>query len=77
MGAATYEWLLRNAQAVAEETGSPWPYSQPAWVFTHQDLPRVAGADIRFVRGDVRRVHAEMCAAAAGKNLWIVGWSVP
>jgi dihydrofolate reductase len=25
MGAATYEWMLRNAEKVAAETGSPWP----------------------------------------------------
>ena len=28
MGSATYEWMLRNAQKVAAETGSPWPYTQ-------------------------------------------------
>jgi dihydrofolate reductase len=33
----------------------------------------VDGADIRFVRGDVRPMHREMVAAAAGKNVWIVG----
>jgi dihydrofolate reductase len=51
----------------------PWPYDQPSWVFTTRTLPPIAGADIRFVRGDVRPVHAAMVAAAAGKNLWIVG----
>jgi hypothetical protein len=25
MGSATYEWLLRNPERVAAETGSPWP----------------------------------------------------
>ena len=29
MGSSTYEWMLRNAARVAEETGSPWPYTQP------------------------------------------------
>lgn len=73
MGASTYEWMLRNADAVAAEVGSPWPYSQPTWIFTHRDLPRIEGADIRFVRGDVASVHAEMKAAANDKNIWIVG----
>jgi dihydrofolate reductase len=50
-----------------------WPYEQPAWVFTTRELPRIAGADVRFVRGAVEPVHREMAAAAAGKNLWIVG----
>lgn len=73
MGAATYEWLLRNADAVTAETGSPWPYTQPAWVFTHRTLPTLEGADIRFVHGDVCPVHAQMRAAAGSRNLWIVG----
>lgn len=73
MGSATYEWMLRNADKVAEEAGSPWPYAQPAWIFTSRTLPRIDGADVRFVSGDVRQVHADMQAAANGKNLWIVG----
>jgi dihydrofolate reductase len=27
MGSATYEWMVRNAEKVAAETGSAWPYS--------------------------------------------------
>ncbi|MCW1921438.1 dihydrofolate reductase family protein [Luteolibacter arcticus] len=73
MGSATYEWMVRNADRVTAETGSAWPYQQPAWIFSNRELPRIDGADIRFARGDVRLVHAEMCAAADGKNLWIVG----
>ena len=30
MGSATYEWMLRNADAVKQETGAAWPYAQPA-----------------------------------------------
>jgi dihydrofolate reductase len=71
MGSSTYEWLLRHL--AAGEGPRPWPYEQPAWVFTSRALPAVPGADIRFVRGDVRPVHDAMRAAAAGKNLWIVG----
>src|SRR5690625_5227658 len=55
MGSATYEWLVQNAASVADETGSPWPYTQPVWVFTSRTLPTIDGADIRFVKGDVRR----------------------
>ena len=73
MGSATYEWIIRNAEKVAAETGSPWPYTQPAWIFTSRALPSIEGADIRFVRGDVRQVHAEMRAAVCTKNIWIVG----
>lgn len=73
MGSVTYEWMLTNANNVAAQAGSAWPYSQPAWIFSSRKLPAVAGADIRFVSGDVRRAHAEMRAAAGARNLWIVG----
>lgn len=73
MGASTYEWMLRHADQVAAETGAPWPYTQPAWVFSHRPLPAIAGVDIRFVQGDVHPVHAAMQAAAGARNLWIVG----
>jgi dihydrofolate reductase len=59
----------------------PWPYIQPTWVFTSRDLPRIPGADIRFVRGDVRPVHRAMHRAMreaiggpeSAKNIWIAG----
>lgn len=74
MGASTYEWLLRElAKPGPAGEAQPWPYVQPAWVFTSRTLPAVQGADIRFVRGDVAPVHRDMLAAAAGRNLWIVG----
>jgi dihydrofolate reductase len=73
MGSATYEWLLGHSSEVAASTGSPWPYTQPTWVFSGRSLPTIEGADIRMVRGDVRPVHVEMHAAAGSKNIWIVG----
>ncbi len=73
MGSTTYEWMLRNSEQVIAEVGSAWPYVQPTWVFTSRQLPAVEGADIRFVKGDVRPVHAAMVEAAAGKNIWVVG----
>jgi len=73
MGSSTYEWMLRHAEQVAAETGSAWPYAQPAWVFSSRQLPVIEGADIRFANGEVKRVHAQMQAAAGGKNIWIVG----
>lgn len=65
MGSTTYEWILRH------ENGR-WPYTVPAWVLTTRDLPKIDG-DVRFARGDIRPVHDEMTAAAAGSDLWIVG----
>lgn len=73
MGSSTYEWMLRHVVGPEAERPEPWPYQQPTWVFTSRTLPSVAGADIRFARGDVRPVHREMVEAAAGKNVWIVG----
>jgi dihydrofolate reductase len=73
MGSATYEWMLRHLVSADADRPQPWPYSQPTWVFTSRELPPVPGADIRFVRGHVRPVHATMVAAAGGKNVWIVG----
>lgn len=72
MGSSTYEWM-RHAEIVAKETGSFWPYTQPSWVFSNRSLPRLPGADIRIVRGDVRPVHEEMVRVAQGRNVWIVG----
>jgi dihydrofolate reductase len=73
MGSTTYEWMLRHVVSPAAAPPQPWPYQQPTWVFTSRTLPVVPGADIRFVRGDVRPVHRDMVAAAGGRNVWIVG----
>lgn len=73
MGSSTYEWLLRNSVGPDAKTPEPWPYQQPTWVFSSRELPRLPGANLHFVRGDVRPVHAEMARAANGKNVWLVG----
>lgn len=73
MGSATYEWMLRNADQVDKETGSPWPYNKPAWVFSSRKLPVIDGADIHFANGDVHQVHREIRVAAKDNNIWIVG----
>ena len=73
MGSATYEWMLRHAVGPEAARPEPWPYAQPTWVFTSRTLPLVPGADVRFVRGDVRPVHRAMVEAAAGRNVWLVG----
>ena len=69
MGATTYEWVRDHLA----ERGEPWPYAVPAFVFTHRDLARIEGADVRFAVGGVRGVHEEMVAAAGGRDLWVVG----
>lgn len=73
MGSTTYEWLLAHHIYRDPSGPQPWPYAQPAWVFSSRTLRSVEGADLRFVRGDVRPVYQEMMREAAGKNIWLVG----
>jgi dihydrofolate reductase len=42
-------------------------------VFTHRALEAPEGADVCITQAGIREVHAEMTAAANGKDLWIVG----
>jgi dihydrofolate reductase len=73
MGSATYEWMQRHLCKPGADTAASWPYSQPTWVFSSRRLAPWEGADLRFVEGDVRPVHAQMQQAAAGRNVWVVG----
>ncbi|PSR19168.1 deaminase [filamentous cyanobacterium CCP3] len=73
MGSTTYQWIYNHDFGDAADNPQPWPYPMPAWVFTSRQLPTIAGADVRFVSGDVRPIHQEMAIAAGEKNLWIVG----
>jgi dihydrofolate reductase len=73
MGSATYEWMLRHAIKPGTPDATPWPYTQPTWVFSSRPQPVLEGAAITFVSGDVRPIHDAMTRAAAGKNVWIVG----
>lgn len=73
MGASTYQWILRHHLLPGADRPQPWAYSVPTWVFSSRTLSPVPGADVRFVQGDVRPVHAEMAAYANGRNIWIVG----
>lgn len=73
MGSTTYEWILAHHTNEDAERPKEWPYEQPTWVFSSRILPPIDGADVRFVKGDVRPVHEEMLAAAGNKNIWLVG----
>jgi len=73
MGSSTYEWILDHEFAGKDPADWKWPYDIPCWVFTSQERQVVPGARIEFVSGDVAPVHAEMVAAAVGRNVWIVG----
>lgn len=71
MGSTTYEWVVEHEQML--EHPERWPYQMPTWVFSTRTLPAIKGADIHFVSGDVRAIHADMTKAAAGKNIWLAG----
>ena len=67
MGGETYAWLMEH------EPGT-WPYSgTPCYVFTHHEHRAPDGADITFVRGDVREFIADFRQAARDRNTWVVG----
>jgi dihydrofolate reductase len=73
MASSTYEGCFGTSSSQAASLVLPWPYSQPAWVFSSRSLPSVAGANLHFVRGDVRPVHDLMRQAAGDHNIWLVG----
>ena len=74
MGATTYEWFLDHDNLL--ENPARWQEyygDRPCWVFSHRELPTIAGADLRFVAGDATTVHAQMADAANVGNIWLVG----
>ena len=74
MGSTTYEWILDHEHLLDSPQRWQEMYDdRPCWVFSHRDLPAIPGADLRFVHGDVAPVHADMLAASAGRNVWLIG----
>lgn len=66
MGAATYRSLLAAPES--------WPYGKiPVWVFTHHEFPGISGADVTFVRGDVREFHPDIVYDAGEKDVLLAG----
>lgn len=74
MGSTTYEWLIEH-ESLAEhpERWTEWYAERPTWVFTHRELPVVPGAHIHFTQAPVAEVHAELVAAAGGRDVWVMG----
>jgi dihydrofolate reductase len=74
MGATTYEWVVDHDQLLEHpEKWRGYYTDTPCWVFSHHELAAIAGADLRFVQGDVAPVHQAMVEAAGERNIWIVG----
>ncbi len=74
MGSSTYKWVVGHENLTDHpQRWREWYGDRPAWVLTSRDLPVLAGADIRFVRGPVAQVHADMVAGAGSRDLWLMG----
>lgn len=67
MGGGTYAWLM-------EHEPDHWPYPEtPCYVFTRQEHRAPPGADITFIRGEVREFFDDLVTSADGRNVWVVG----
>jgi dihydrofolate reductase len=73
MGATTYLWAHERHFADHPEQWQEFYGDRPGWVFSHRDLPGIAGVEIHRVEGDVAPVYDDLVAAAAGKDVWVVG----
>jgi len=73
-GSTTYEWVLREANLLAEpEKWQGYYGDRPTFVFTTRELPRPDGADVRFLSGPVPDALPEIRAAASGGDIWVTG----
>jgi dihydrofolate reductase len=74
-GSTTYRWVLDHERLLeSPEKWQEYYGSRVTYVFSSRpDLPLVPGADIRVVNGEVSALAEEIRAAAAGKDVWIVG----
>jgi dihydrofolate reductase len=74
MGRTTYEWILDHDRLLEQPQKWTEYYADvPAWVFSNRELPAIPGANLTFVKGDVRPVHEAMARAAGDRNIWLVG----
>jgi dihydrofolate reductase len=73
-GSTTYEWVLGESDILAHpEKWREFHGDRPTFVFTTRDLPAPAGADIRFVRGDVADALPAIREAAGDGDVWVIG----
>ncbi|MDQ1206939.1 dihydrofolate reductase family protein [Microbacterium sp. SORGH_AS_0862] len=74
MGSTTFDWVHRheNLHDHPERWRSAYA-ERPAFVFSSRQVAPVTGADIRHVHGTVSSHLADIEAAAAGRDVWIVG----
>lgn len=73
-GSTTYRWLLAENDLLAHpEKWQEFHGEKPTFVFTTQDLPVPAGADVRLVRGSVADALPAIREAAGDGDIWVVG----
>lgn len=74
MGSTTFDWVHRHEKLHEHPERWRTAYAdRPAFVFSSRQVSPVAGADIRHVHGTVSSHLADIEAAAAGRDVWIVG----
>jgi dihydrofolate reductase len=73
-GSSTYEWVLAEANLLDEPSKWQEFYGErPTFVFSSRQLPRPAGADIRFVNGPVSDALPTIISAAGSRDVWVAG----
>ena len=73
-GSTTYRWVLEENDVLEHpEKWQEFYGDKPTFVFTTQDLPIPAGADVRFVRGSVSEALPAIREAAGEGDIWVVG----
>jgi dihydrofolate reductase len=74
LGSSTYEWLLRETNAL--QNPAAWTNAisgKPAFLFTSRDLPVPAGADLTVVSGAVTDHLDAIRDRAGGLDVWVMG----
>lgn len=73
-GSTTYEWVLAHERLLEHpERWSEFFGNKPTFVFTTRILPVPAGADVRFLSGNITEALPTIREAARGGDIWVVG----
>ena len=73
-GATTYQWVVEAEDILDHPEKWQQLYGdKPTFVFTTQELPVPAGADVRFVSGSVIDHLPMIRKSADGGDVWVVG----
>lgn len=74
LGSSTYEWLLRETDALSSaEAWTEAMSGKPAFLFTSRELPRPPEADLTVVSGAVTDHLESIRERAAGRDVWVMG----